>query len=60
METHLVQFTSALRFNETINKPYREYDPVARQYVGPPNEDIDGAWDDLLKGDSSRSNVEGI
>lgn len=43
-------FTGKLWYNKEAGKVYREVDFSQPQYFGPPNPDIDGAWDDLLRG----------
>lgn len=50
IESELVMYTNAFRYNETNKRYYREFDPAAPQYVGEPSPEIDKAWDDLLYG----------
>lgn len=50
IETELVTYTNAFRYNATGKNFYREFDPEAPQYVGEPSPEIDQAWDDLLYG----------
>ncbi|KAJ5582717.1 hypothetical protein N7535_001337 [Penicillium sp. DV-2018c] len=51
-------FTGGLLFNETLGMVYRDIDPSQPQYFGPPNPDIDRAWDDLLRGEFVRLTEE--
>lgn len=50
IEMETVTYTSALRYDESSQTYYREFDSSRPQYVGQPGPAIDHAWHQLLEG----------
>lgn len=57
IETELVRYTNAFRYNATDKTYYREFDPKEPQYVGTPSPEIDDAWNELLRGEFTFKHV---